>query len=167
MAQYSFGETVKTRRERLGLTQDDLARALDTHQSTVTRWEQRTYPLRDKRLLERLASVLRVSVDSLLGLDRESGIAEEQPWYTTSAAWSRVWELVEGLPEGEREAIRRLIEASAQNMSEDALDALTASVRALADKKRRRAGHDEGTMDDSSGSVVYLPEVNKSARKEG
>ncbi|MDR1701161.1 MAG: helix-turn-helix domain-containing protein [Sporomusaceae bacterium] len=43
----NFPETVKTAREKLGLSQEDLARAIDVSFATINRWENgKTYPNR-------------------------------------------------------------------------------------------------------------------------
>ena len=63
----AFGEYVRRRREQLGMTQGDLARAMETHQSTVARWEARSFPPKDRAVLDALAGILHTSVEALVG----------------------------------------------------------------------------------------------------
>jgi transcriptional regulator with XRE-family HTH domain len=63
----SFGDALRLRRERAGLNQRDVARALHTHQSTVARWEKQTIPPRDSAVVEGLARLLGASVAEMRG----------------------------------------------------------------------------------------------------
>lgn len=65
MDRYVTGETVRTLREKLGLTQAGLAEKLCVSDKTVSKWETgKGYP--DITLLEPLAGALRVTVAELL-----------------------------------------------------------------------------------------------------
>lgn len=57
---------LKALREKAGISQRELARLLDVHHSNVSFWERSGLPPRSD-LLPQMASVLRVSVDELLG----------------------------------------------------------------------------------------------------
>lgn len=60
--------SIKKAREKSGLTQQDLAKALDIDQSAVCRWETGETQPRAK-LLPRLAEILGCTVDELLRRD--------------------------------------------------------------------------------------------------
>lgn len=66
-----MGTAIIDARKRRGLSQADLARALDVSQQSVSKWEAGAV-LPRPRTLARLAEILRVSVDDLLagGVDR-------------------------------------------------------------------------------------------------
>ncbi|MCL2298724.1 MAG: helix-turn-helix domain-containing protein [Firmicutes bacterium] len=58
---------LKQLRKQMGLTQAQLALALDVHQTAVSQWEcGRTYP--DRETIIKLAAFYRVSADLLLGI---------------------------------------------------------------------------------------------------
>lgn len=61
-------ETLRPLRQRAGLTQSELAEALGVSDRAVSRWEN-AQALPDVTLLPRLAMLLHVSVDALLGID--------------------------------------------------------------------------------------------------
>lgn len=67
----AVGTAIIDARKRRGLSQADLARALDVSQQSVSKWEAGAV-LPRPRTLARLAEILRVSVDDLLagGVDR-------------------------------------------------------------------------------------------------
>lgn len=68
MAKSDYGTRIKRERERLGLTQDALAKALKTDRKTVNRWETgRRGP--EAANLEVLARTLGCTADYLLGLE--------------------------------------------------------------------------------------------------
>lgn len=73
-----LNETLRPLRHRAGLTQSALAEKLSVSDGAVSRWETaEAYP--DVTLLPRLAAILHVSVDALLGVDsqrRQSAIDE-------------------------------------------------------------------------------------------
>lgn len=73
-----LSETLRPLRQRAGLTQAALAEALGVSDRAVSRWENAS-ALPDVTLLPRLAMLLHVSVDALLGVDslhRQSAIDE-------------------------------------------------------------------------------------------
>ena len=64
----SFGERMKHRREQLGLTQQELANAMQMRQTAISRLEHDGVPNPGAEVLRRLARALRCSVDWLIGL---------------------------------------------------------------------------------------------------
>lgn len=66
-----LGTRLRVARQRLHMSQDDLAKAIGAgNQSTVAGWERgRTEP--DGETLARLAVILKVSTDHLLGVDSD------------------------------------------------------------------------------------------------
>jgi transcriptional regulator with XRE-family HTH domain len=69
---------MKLQRQRLGLTQEDVARELGVDRSTVAGWETgRAYP--DPRLLAPLAALLETTTDRLLKVDEEVGRQATSP----------------------------------------------------------------------------------------
>ena len=56
MMQLPFGEALRLRRMRLGLTQRDIGRRLGVGASTVTKWEQRQRPMPDSNRLSMIAT---------------------------------------------------------------------------------------------------------------
>lgn len=65
MAAHTLGESIAFYRKRLGLTQEDLGKALFVSGQAVSRWERGGTP--DAEILPRLADVLGVSLDMLFG----------------------------------------------------------------------------------------------------
>lgn len=67
-AMLSFGKALKIRRDRLGMTQAALAEKMGgaVDQSTVSKWEVRATPLRDRFLLDNLAEALDATVQDLI-----------------------------------------------------------------------------------------------------
>ena len=69
-----IGAQIKTRRQELNMTQEQLARELNVSRSTVSNWEiGRNYP--DLQLIVSISNVLSISLDALLG--KESEIVKE------------------------------------------------------------------------------------------
>lgn len=65
MNKYKFGEFIYNKRKALGLTQDELGRALGVTNKAVSKWETgETLP--DVQLLQMLASALNVTIDELI-----------------------------------------------------------------------------------------------------
>lgn len=65
MDKYKFGEFIYNKRKALGLTQDELGRALGVTNKAVSKWETgETLP--DVQLLQMLASALNVTIDELI-----------------------------------------------------------------------------------------------------
>jgi len=68
---HKIAERIKYLREQLGLTQADLARKLDLTRSSINGWEM-GLSIPSTPLLVELSKTFHVSVDYLLGLERES-----------------------------------------------------------------------------------------------
>lgn len=69
-----IGAQIKTRRQELNMTQEQLAKELNVSRSTVSNWEiGRNYP--DLQLIVSISNVLSISLDALLG--KESEIVKE------------------------------------------------------------------------------------------
>ena len=67
--QLQIGENIRTNRQRLKLTQEELAQKLGVSFQSVSRWENGiTYP--DIELLPMLAMLFDISVDTLIGTDK-------------------------------------------------------------------------------------------------
>jgi transcriptional regulator with XRE-family HTH domain len=74
-----FGERLRQLRERHGLTQEDLARAVGTNTGTVSRWERGLGNPQAAQLVQ-LAETLGATVDYLLrGTDPERGATPLSP----------------------------------------------------------------------------------------
>jgi transcriptional regulator with XRE-family HTH domain len=98
-----LGKRLRAARQRLHMSQDDLAKMIGAgNQSTVAGWERgRTEP--DGETLARLAVILKVSTDHLLGLD--SGVLS-LPADVTDLARD-----IAGLPPAERAVIEKIVAA--------------------------------------------------------
>ena len=64
---FDFGVRVKEERTKLGMTQKELGKAIDIGEDSIACYETFRYPPVDR--LKRLARVLHVSVDYLLGME--------------------------------------------------------------------------------------------------
>lgn len=92
-------ETLRALRQRSGMTQSALAEALGVSDRAVSRWETAA-ALPDISLLPRLAALLHVSVDALLGVDsqrRQSAIDEALAACSESMQQGRAADAVAGL----------------------------------------------------------------------
>ena len=74
----SFGDRIREKRQALGMTQDDLARAAGCKTMQVSRWERGEVAYPDADLLVPLADALRTTTDYLLRseADMPHGLAE-------------------------------------------------------------------------------------------
>lgn len=70
-------ERIKLLRKKKGLSQEDLAVRLDVVRQTISKWEK-GYSLPNAEMLTRLADVLDVSVNELLGTQTESPAEKER-----------------------------------------------------------------------------------------
>lgn len=92
-------ETLRALRQQSGMTQSALAEALGVSDRAVSRWETAA-ALPDVTLLPRLAALLHVSVDALLGLDgqrRQSAIDEALAACSEAMQQGRPADAVSGL----------------------------------------------------------------------
>lgn len=67
--QNAFGLRVRSARQKAGLSQSDLALRVEVHCHTVHRWERVGSQPKDLITLRRLAAVLGVSADWLVGTE--------------------------------------------------------------------------------------------------
>lgn len=73
-----FAARLKEEREKRGWTQDYMANLLGIKSATLSGYE-RCYREPDLTMLEKIADLLKVSVDYLMG--REDTVETERPWY--------------------------------------------------------------------------------------
>jgi transcriptional regulator with XRE-family HTH domain len=98
-----LGQRIAAARERIGLSQVDLAQKLNVTQQTITAWERRSTVIKSDTLI-RLASVLNVSVDELLG------VAKSRP--KPQVARGRLQKVLNGRPIYRAASSRRLLNCS-------------------------------------------------------
>jgi transcriptional regulator with XRE-family HTH domain len=99
-----FGERVYQAREVAGLSQCQVAEALGIAQQTYAAWERRTVAIKPADLI-RLAEILDVSVNDLLGISRE------KPKKSGPAGKTRqVFEAVGNLPRHQQRRIVGVVE---------------------------------------------------------
>lgn len=67
----SIGNKIRTLRKRKNLSQLELAKQIGCAQNTVAEWEKRDGRIPGRRFLVKVASVLNVSVDHLMGKEKE------------------------------------------------------------------------------------------------
>jgi len=74
-----FKDRLKIQRERLELTQDEMAKKLEVSRSTYSKWELGTMP--DPVILKKIASFFNVSTDYLLGYsdNKDSDLPDNWP----------------------------------------------------------------------------------------
>ncbi|HET8840189.1 MAG TPA: helix-turn-helix transcriptional regulator, partial [Ktedonobacteraceae bacterium] len=77
----SFGELLKTYRKRQGLTQQQLARKLDTHKNTIGAWERGDYLPVTRGMILELSQCLQLS-------DTEEHSLLEASLFTVTSRWS-------------------------------------------------------------------------------
>lgn len=101
-----FGKRLREIRERRGMTQEDVARAIGTDWMRISRYERGLHlPTADK--IVSLARVLRVTTDALLLGDPEG----EQPIEFNNLRLYERFRALDELPRGEHEPILRIIDA--------------------------------------------------------
>jgi transcriptional regulator with XRE-family HTH domain len=99
-----LGQRIAAARERIGLSQVDLAQKLNVTQQTITAWERRSTVIKSDTLI-RLASVLNVSVDELLG------VAKSRPKpQVARGRLQKVFERAANLPRRQQQKIVELLE---------------------------------------------------------
>jgi transcriptional regulator with XRE-family HTH domain len=102
-----IGERLRTLRERAGLTQADLAKALGTKQANISNTERGIGGITVRRLA-RLSQVLRASPNEILG-DPQFG--ENLSTATTNASWGRRFRKISSLSPKKRDALAQIIDA--------------------------------------------------------
>jgi transcriptional regulator with XRE-family HTH domain len=101
------GERLRELRERAGLTQADVARALGTNQSNVSSTERGARGITARRLA-RISQILKASPADILGdahLDDGLGSIAAAP------SWARRLRQIGSLPSKKREALAQMIDA--------------------------------------------------------
>lgn len=66
----NIGKLIKEVRQKKGLTQAELGELIGCRQTTVAEWENKVYRLPGRKYLKRVAQVLGVSVDYLVGSEK-------------------------------------------------------------------------------------------------
>ena len=102
-----FGERLTRLRTARGLTQTQLADLIDSSQRAVSRYET-IAELPPAAVLVRLAEVLNVSADELLGLKQRRAAPEPKEDPEVRRLWKRS-QAVRSLPEKDQRAVIRLI----------------------------------------------------------
>src|SRR5262245_27075897 len=106
-----FGRRLMQLRQAQGLTQVQLAKAVDTSQRVISHYETvAEYP--SVQALVALARVLHVTTDELLGLKPPARVPVAKP-APEDAALLRRLRLVSQLPERDKRAVLRLIDTAA------------------------------------------------------
>jgi len=100
----AIGKNLQSMRKRRGLTQKDLAEKIGMTRESIAAYEAGRSHLMDTTLLD-MASVLRVSVNEILGLERRSS----EP-LITSRRWAKRMALIENLPEPVKKHILRTLD---------------------------------------------------------
>lgn len=99
-----FGQQLKALRQARGLTQVELAKAIQSSQRALSYYENEAkYP--PAEVLVELARVLKVSMDELLGIKKTEKIREEP---ATFHLWKK-FQKIQTLTEKDRQAILRMI----------------------------------------------------------
>lgn len=101
-----FGRRVNEARERVGLTQQQLAEKLGSSQRAIARWERDSIALRPDQLFV-LADVLGVSLDYLIGRSQDRQPAAKGPPGKLRLAFERAHKL----PRHEQNQIVKFVEA--------------------------------------------------------
>lgn len=101
-----FGARLRQLREQRGLTQEDLAKAIDTDWMLISRYEREVnLPAAEK--IVRLARALHVTTDALLRGDRSG----EEPIEFKSIRLYERFRALDGLPREDQETVVRLVDA--------------------------------------------------------
>jgi transcriptional regulator with XRE-family HTH domain len=100
----AIGKNLQSMRKRRGLTQKELAEKIGMTRESIAAYEAGRSHLMDTTLLN-MASVLRVSVNEILGLERR--VSEP---LITSRRWAKRMALIENLPEPVKKHILRTLD---------------------------------------------------------
>ena len=99
----AIGKNLQSIRKRRGLTQNDLADKIGLTREAIAAYEAGRSHLIDTTLLE-MSTVLRVSVNEILGLERRN---DESP---ISRRWAKRMAIIEGLSEPVKKHILRTLD---------------------------------------------------------
>ena len=94
----NIGKRIKQTREKLGLTADDLAAALNVDRSTVYRYESSYIEKLPTKVLEPLAKILRTTPAYLMGWEDESDTTLSSQVHTTAIRIPVLGKVVAGIP---------------------------------------------------------------------
>ena len=72
----TIGDIIRNRRKELNMTQEDVAKAVNTTKATVSRWESGDISKIKNKTMEKLAHVL--NMDPMLFLQREEVLMPEE-----------------------------------------------------------------------------------------
>lgn len=100
-----FGERLKLLRAKKGITQDDLAIALDIPSSTIRRLETDDNALPRRERLEAIADYFNVKVDYLLGRDEVDEVVKGE----LTTAQTELFKEFEALSEEDKDYVLGLI----------------------------------------------------------
>ncbi|CAN5274606.1 hypothetical protein BH10PSE19_BH10PSE19_09700 [soil metagenome] len=104
--QCAIGERLAQLRKERGITQKDMAKQLDVTQSMVSDYENGVFRIHGD-LIIRLAKVLNISADELLGLDKTEGA---QYTIQNKRIFKKLRD-IDQLPKRDQEALLRTINA--------------------------------------------------------
>jgi len=100
----AIGKNLQSMRKRRGLTQKELAEKIGMTRESIAAYEAGRSHLMDTTLLD-MASVLRVSVNEILGFERRTTEST-----ITSRRWAKRMALIESLPESVKKHILRTLD---------------------------------------------------------
>lgn len=102
-----IGVAIAIRREEIGMTQEELAKAVGVSKATISRWESGDISNMRRDRIQSLASALNVSPLSLLD-DEPSSLTEPQFEEHTGAKLTAIKEIRESIGISQAEAARRI-----------------------------------------------------------
>ena len=104
----SLAKTVKTRRKALKMTQEDLARAVNTTKATVSRWETGDIHKMKLPMVQEVCRVLQI--DTMLFFQREEVLMPDE---------ANVIDAYRNASEGIRQSVRILLGLKDESAKED------------------------------------------------
>lgn len=90
-------ERIKSRRKEIGLSADDVAKALGVSRATVYRYESADIEKLPTAILEPLSKVLKCSIPHLMGWENEEKIADSLYSLTTSPKIQKLVDVVQDM----------------------------------------------------------------------
>ena len=86
MEQHNIGDNISKYRKEMGLSQEKIAENMEVSRQAVTKWESNiSKPSTDN--LIRLAEILNVSVEDLLGNKKEENVQSEEKYKNSNTPW--------------------------------------------------------------------------------
>ena len=107
------GERIARARERMGISQTQLAELIGVSQQVVTRWERKHANIQSQYLVK-LATTLQISTDELLGL-KEPAAAPKQPGNTVEKRLQKKIQEISELGPSERRQIMQHLDMVLEN----------------------------------------------------